>query len=122
MPSESIEDPDEPSSSRRRVVEDPDWVAPEAKTKKPPKPATFSVTNLKQRDWIKSIVKSANRAKLSSDDIFFIFGDFFTAHGVDLDDVVFSPSTISQVRAEYDRENAATIKVSPQPIGNRILT
>lgn len=89
---------------------DPDWIpsAPKKATKAP----TFSVTDIQQKEWIKSIVRAANRARVSSDDLFFIFSDFFTAHGIKLEDIVFSPSTIADVRAEFVEEDAKKIKVS----------
>lgn len=111
MSSETIEDPDEPTSSRRRVgCADKDWVP--ADGKRATKAKTFSVENIQQRDWIKSIIPAANRACMSNDEIFFVFGDFFTAHGIDLKDLVFSSTTISEVRTEADAENAADLKVT----------
>ena len=109
--SEVIEDPDEPASSCQRADSDEDWLPTDGKRAK--KSKTFSVENIPQKEWIKSIIPAANRAQMSSDEIFYVFGDFFSAHGVNIRDLIFSPSTITQVRTEFETENAAKIKVNP---------
>jgi phosphoribosyl-ATP pyrophosphohydrolase len=65
---------------------------------------------LKQKDWMKATIIACDRAGLSDDFIFHLC-TFLVSNGVDIDDVIISPSIISQLRRELHLETDAAIKV-----------
>ena len=108
--SEIISDDDDDEDEQEGVddPQDPEWLRLDGKRKK--RPASFTVT-LVQREWIKSFCRSADRAGISDDSLFFMLRDFCVAHKIPLKDVILSPSTIKEIRKEVESESAARVKV-----------
>jgi hypothetical protein len=88
--------------------EDEDYAPCEEKEKKKPDTITLTLT---QKKWIKKLIPAADRARLSSEHLFRILSDLLTSNGVNLEDVILSPSTIMALRKEAELANDALIKV-----------
>ena len=114
--SETIPDPDEPHfSGRDDAQDDPSWVPCDQKEKK--KPETFQMT-CRQKEWMKPVVFACDRANLSEDYIFHILCSLLVGNGVNIDDVIISPSIIKELRREVQLETDATIKVEQVCMAN----
>ena len=55
------------------------------------------VLELKQKDWIKQLIPAADRARLSSNNLYYLLSDLLTTNGIDLKDVIISPATIHRL-------------------------
>ena len=80
----------------------------------------FITPKLPQRDWMKPAFAAADRGKVSNDTLFNIFRDMLVGNGVDMKDVVMSPSLIRQMRGEEQVRVANDIKVYFTDIRERI--
>ena len=60
---------------------------------------------------MKPVVFACDRADLSEDEIFHILSSLLVGNGVDIDDVIISPSIIKELRREVHLETDAAIKV-----------
>ena len=83
---------DEPSTSSNL---DNDWKIGSKRAYQ--KPAVFQL-NLEQKQWIKSLIPAADRARISTENLFFLLHDLITLNGGDIEDVVISPTTIARLR------------------------
>ena len=106
--SEVIDDPDEPSTSSSSADADAEWLPCKSKRRKMPE---FITPKLPQREWMKPAFAAADRGKVSHETLFNIFRDMLVGNGVDMKDVVMSPSVIRQMRGEEQIRIADHIKV-----------
>ena len=111
LSSEFINDPDADrhSSNNNDEGKDPSWTLCEEKEKA--KPETIQLT-LKQKEWMKATIIACDRGDISNDMIFHILSTLLVSNGVDLNDVIISPSIISQLRREVQLETDSAIKAS----------
>ena len=98
VPSESIEDPTDPGegcSRRRKADDDPSWEQPDANKKTMPEMITLT---LEQKTWIERMIPVLDLCHLSHDQAFLILSQFLVTNGVDLKNVILSPTTIRDIR------------------------
>ena len=59
----------------------------------------------------RAVDSPADRGRISTDNLYYVLSALLTSNGVNLDDVVLSPSTIASIRREVELKNFASIKV-----------
>lgn len=107
--SDTVEDPDAPPETSHRRSSDPSWETPQPRTKRLPE---FIHLKLEQKEWIRRIIPTLDRAGLSNEQAFFILSAILEENGVDLSTVILSPSTIGSLRTETHLKNEEKIKVT----------
>ena len=106
--SEIIDDPYEPSTSKQDLeADDPSWLPSEAKRRKMPE--EFTVT-FKQKEWMKPVFPASDRGGVSTNTLFHQLHDLLVGNGVDMKNVIMSPTLIGGLRGDAQLSVAADIK------------